>query len=117
MIAILIDGDACPVKDEVYSVSTRHGLPVVLVANMRLHVPDGMGIEMVVVDKGPDAADYWIAHNVQPGDIVVTADLPLAARCLEVSVCAVDQKTNQDLVSRTLKVLQPLLLHPTFMTN
>ena len=83
MIELFVDADACPVKDEVYSVSTRHGLPVVLVANTRLRVPDGMGVEMVVVDKGPDAADDWIAQNVQPGDIVVTADLPLAARCLE----------------------------------
>jgi uncharacterized protein YaiI (UPF0178 family) len=89
VIELFVDADACPVKDEVYSVSTRHGLPVVLVANTRLRVPDGMGVEMVVVDKGPDAADDWIAQNVQPGDIVVTADLPLAARCLEAGASAI----------------------------
>lgn len=83
MIAIFIDGDACPVKDECYAVATRYGVPVALVANSYLYVPDGMGVEMVVVDQGPDAADDWIAERAQPGDVVVTADLPLAARCLE----------------------------------
>ena len=89
MIEVFVDADACPVKDEVYSVSTRYGLPVVLVANSRMHVPDGMGIEMVVVEQGPDVADDWIAQHVQPGDIVVTADLPLAARCLEAGASAI----------------------------
>ncbi len=82
MIAIFVDGDACPVKDEVYAVATRYGVPVGLVANSPLWVPDGMGIQMVVVDQGPDAADDWIAEHARPGDVVVTADLPLAARCL-----------------------------------
>ncbi len=83
MIAILVDGDACPVKDETYAVATRCRVPVFLVANSRMHVPEGMGIEMVVVDQGADAADDWIAEQARPGDVVVTADLPLAARCLE----------------------------------
>jgi hypothetical protein len=71
------------VKDETYVVATRYGIPVSLVANSRLGVPQGLGVEMVVVDQGPDAADDWIAANVRPGDVVVTADIPLAARCLE----------------------------------
>lgn len=83
MIEIFIDADGCPVKDEAYVVATRYGVPVALVANTRLHVPDGFGVEMVVVDRGPDAADDWIAEHVRPGDVVVTADIPLAARCLE----------------------------------
>ena len=83
MIAIFVDADACPVKDETYVVGTRYGLPIVLVANARMHVPEGLGVELVVVDQGPDAADDWIVENVRPGDVVVTADLPLAARCLE----------------------------------
>ncbi|MDJ0851646.1 MAG: YaiI/YqxD family protein [Myxococcota bacterium] len=83
VIAIFVDADACPVKDETYVVGTRYGLPVVLVANSRMHVPEGFGVELVVVEQGPDAADDWIADNVRPGDVVVTADLPLAARCLE----------------------------------
>ena len=82
MIGIFVDADACPVKDEVYVVATRYGVPVVLVANAPIHVPDGMGIELVVVGRDPDAADDWIARNVRPGDVVVTADVPLAARCL-----------------------------------
>ena len=84
MIEIFVDGDGCPVKDETYVVATRYGVPVALVANSRLSVPEGLGVEMVLVDQGPDAADDWIVENVRPGDVVVTADIPLAARCLEV---------------------------------
>ena len=82
MIEIFVDGDACPVKDEVYVVATRYGVSVALVANSRMHVPEGLGVEMVVVDRGPDAADDWIVEQVRAGDVVVTADIPLAARCL-----------------------------------
>ena len=81
-IAIFIDGDACPVKDEIYVVATRYGLPVALVANAPMHVPVGLGVQLIVVDDGPDAADDWIAENAQANDVVVTADIPLAARCL-----------------------------------
>jgi uncharacterized protein YaiI (UPF0178 family) len=83
LIEIFVDGDACPVKDEVYAVATRLGVPVALVANSRMHVPHGFGVEMIVVDEGPDAADDWIAAHIRTGDVVVTADIPLAARCLE----------------------------------
>ena len=83
VIEIFVDGDACPVKDEVYVVSTRYGLRVVLVANARLNVPEGFGVEMILVEQGPDAADDWIAENVRRDDVVVTADIPLAARCLQ----------------------------------
>lgn len=83
MIAIFVDGDGCPVKDETYVVATRYGVPVALVANSWLHVPHGFGVEMVVVEQGPDAADDWIVEHLEPGDVVVTADLPLAARCLK----------------------------------
>ena len=82
MIAIFVDGDACPVKDEVYVVATRYGAPVALVANSAMYVPPGFGVQLIVVDEGPDAADDWIAENVQAHDVVVTADIPLAARCL-----------------------------------
>ena len=84
MIEILIDGDGCPVKDETYVVATRYGVKVLLVANARLNVPEGFGIKMVVVDQGPDVADDWIVENVKTGDVVITADIPLAARCLEI---------------------------------
>lgn len=83
MIEIFVDADACPVKDETYVVATRYGVPVVLVANSRIAVPEGLGVELVVVDQGPDAADDWIVENLRAADVVVTADIPLAARCLE----------------------------------
>ena len=83
MIAIFVDADACPVKDEVYVVATRYGLPVAVVANSRMFVPEDLGAQLIVVEEGPDVADDWIAENVQAGDVVVTADVPLAARCLE----------------------------------
>jgi hypothetical protein len=81
-IEIFVDADACPVKDEVYVVATRYGVPVALVANTRMFAPKGMGIEMVVVEGTPDAADDWIAGQTRAGDVVVTVDIPLAARCL-----------------------------------
>jgi hypothetical protein len=84
MIDVYVDADACPVKDEVYQVAGRHGLYVYLVANSRMHVPHGGGVEMVVVEHGADAADDWIAEHVRRNDVVITADIPLAARCLEV---------------------------------
>ncbi len=83
VLKVYVDADACPVKDEVYVVATRYGVPVALVANAPMHVPAGFGVEMVVVDEGPDLADDWIAERAGEGDVVVTADIPLAARCLE----------------------------------
>jgi uncharacterized protein YaiI (UPF0178 family) len=82
VVQLLVDGDACPVKDEVYVVATRYRVPVALVANAPLYVPTGFGVKLVVVDDRPDAADDWIAEHARPGDVVVTADIPLAARCL-----------------------------------
>lgn len=84
MIDIYVDADACPVKEEIYQVAGRHGLHVILVANSRMNVPQGASVEMIVVEQGADVADDWIADNVRPDDVVVTADIPLAARCLEV---------------------------------
>jgi hypothetical protein len=81
-VYLFVDADACPVKDEVYVVATRYGVPVVLVANQRMHVPPGFGAELVLVDGAPDSADDWIVQHIEPGDLVVTADIPLAARCL-----------------------------------
>ncbi len=88
MTEIFVDGDACPVKDEVYAVAARLGLAVVVVANQRINVPRDLGVEMVVVAEGPDVADDWIAEEIREGDIVITADIPLAARCLAVGAYA-----------------------------
>ena len=82
MLKVFVDGDACPVKDEVYSVTTRYGVAVSLVANARMYVPPGCGVELVVVGGAPDAADDWIVEHLEPGDVVVTSDIPLAARAL-----------------------------------
>ncbi|HWL30627.1 MAG TPA: YaiI/YqxD family protein [Xanthobacteraceae bacterium] len=79
-IQIYVDADACPVKNEVYRVAERHGLKVFIVSNSPIAVPREPWIERVVVGAGMDAADDWIAERVGPGDIVVTADVPLAAR-------------------------------------
>lgn len=81
MTRILVDGDACPVKDEVYVVATRYRIPVVLVANTHLNTPSG-DVQVVVVGSEPDAADDWIAENTRGRDVVITADIPLASRCL-----------------------------------
>ncbi len=79
---IFVDGDACPVKKEIVRVAERHGLSVLLVANAWIHLPHPL-VEMVVVSEGPDEADNWIAENIAAGDICITADIPLASRCLE----------------------------------
>ena len=80
---IYVDADACPVKAEVERVATRHKLPVKLVANGGLRPSPNPLVELVIVAEGPDVADIWIAENAGPGDIVVTGDIPLAARAVE----------------------------------
>lgn len=83
MPRILVDADACPVKDEVYRVAGRLAVPVVVVANCRMGVPFQPGVELVVVASGQlDDVDDWIAERAGPGDVVVSADIRLAARCL-----------------------------------
>ncbi len=82
MVEILVDADACPVKDEIYAVAARYGLRVILVANSLLPTPEGLGVEMIVVGRELDAADDWIAENARSSDVVITADVPLAARCI-----------------------------------
>jgi len=85
MTTIYVDGDACPVREEVFRVATRLALPVVEVSNgARPARPPGLpNVRTVVVAEGADAADDWIAAHIGRGDVCVTADIPLAARCLE----------------------------------
>jgi uncharacterized protein YaiI (UPF0178 family) len=83
LLHIYIDADACPVKQEVYRVADRYRLKVTLVANSWMRVPAGQRFVLEVVDAGPDVADDWIAEHVESGDIVITADIPLASRCLK----------------------------------
>jgi uncharacterized protein YaiI (UPF0178 family) len=80
---IYLDGDACPVKDETYRVAARHGLTVHVVANSVLNLPREPWIVRVVVGSELDAADDWIAARASRGSIVLTADVPLAARCVK----------------------------------
>jgi len=83
MPKILVDADACPVKEEVYRVARRYGLRVILVANSWMRAPTQDWLELVVVGGGLDVADDWIAEHVRERDVVVTADIPLASRCLK----------------------------------
>src|ERR1700734_2592848 len=83
MTAIFVDGDACPVKAEVEKVAARHGLHVTIVSNGGLRPSANPLLRHVTVTEGPGAADDWIADQIGAGDVAITADIPLAARCLE----------------------------------
>jgi uncharacterized protein YaiI (UPF0178 family) len=91
MLTIYVDADACPVKDEIYKVARRYGMRVAVVANAPLRVPADALIELVV-RPGFGTADDWIAEQAGPGDIVVTADIPLAARCLAKEARVINSK-------------------------
>jgi uncharacterized protein len=82
-IRIFVDADACPVKPEIYRVAERYGLKVYVVANAFMAVPRSDLIERVIVAEGPDIADNWIAERAGESDIVITADIPLAARSVK----------------------------------
>ena len=94
MLHIFVDADACPVKQEVYRVAVRYRLEVTLVANSWMRIPDERWIALEVVEDGFDAADDWIVEHVQPHDIVVTADIPLANRCLKAGACVIGTTGN-----------------------
>ncbi|OUS19902.1 hypothetical protein A9Q95_12845 [Rhodobacterales bacterium 59_46_T64] len=83
MSALYIDADACPVKSEAERVATRHGIKMYLVANGGLRMSQNPMVEVVIVPDGPDVADMWIAERCGAGDVVVTGDIPLAAKCVE----------------------------------
>jgi uncharacterized protein YaiI (UPF0178 family) len=83
MTAIFVDGDACPVKAEVERVAARHGLAVTVVSNGGLRPSANPLLRHVTVAEGADAADDWIVDHIGANDIAVTADIPLAARCLD----------------------------------
>ena len=82
MSALYIDADACPVKDEAERVATRHQLTMYVVSNGGLRPSQNPLVETVIVDSGADVADMWIADRCGPGDVVVTGDIPLAAKCI-----------------------------------
>ncbi|MDJ0882856.1 MAG: YaiI/YqxD family protein [Desulfobacterales bacterium] len=105
MSTILVDADACPVKGEIYRVAKRYRLKVCMVSNRPLRTPPLPWIETVAVGDRFDAADDWIAKEVKKGDIVVTGDIPLAARCLQKGALVLGPKgraLNEDNIGEAL---------------
>ena len=92
MLRIFIDADGCPVKDEVYRVARRHLVDVTVVSNTRIRVPEEARFTLVVVGDRFDAADDWIVEHAGTDDIVIAADIPLAARCLRKGTVVLDQR-------------------------
>ncbi len=88
-IRIFVDADACPVKSEIFRVAERHGAHVLVVSNSLIAIPPAPWIERIIVGGAPDAADDWIAGRAVRGDIVVTADIPLAARAVKAGADAI----------------------------
>ena len=92
MTRIFIDADACPVRDETYRVALRYGLRTFVVSNSMMAIPDTPLIERVVVTQGMDVADDWIADRAAAHDIVISADIPRAARCVAQGACVLDPR-------------------------
>jgi uncharacterized protein YaiI (UPF0178 family) len=101
MATLWVDADACPVKAEALRVGLRHGAKVVMVSNGGIRPSAYPGAEVVVVDAGPDVADLWIAERLQPGDVAVTTDLPLAARVVEAGGTVV-KPNGENLTARNI---------------
>jgi len=95
LLHIFVDADACPVKPEVYRVASRYSLNVTLVANSWMRIPNEQWIKLEIVADGLDAADDWIVEHVQPHDIVITADILLANRCLKKSTRVISPTGKQ----------------------
>lgn len=92
MLHIYVDGDGCPVKEEVYRVAKRYGLSVTLVANSWMRVREEAWLRLEVVDGDFNAADDWIAEHAGENDIVITGDIPLASRCLAKGAVVLDTR-------------------------
>ena len=107
-IRIFVDADACPVKPEIYRVAERHGTKVFVVSNSVMAIPPAPWIERVIVSDGPDAADDWIVERAVRGDIVVTADIPLAARGV---------KAGADVIGPTGRVFTEASIGDTLATR
>jgi uncharacterized protein len=94
-IQLLVDADACPVKDEVMRVAVRHDLPVAFVSNTWMRLDQSPLVTRVVVPEGPDKADDWIAERASLRAIVITADIPLAHRCVTVGATVITPQGKQ----------------------
>ena len=109
-LRIYLDADACPVKDETYRVAARYGLKVFVVANSPILIPRAPDIERVTVAQGADVADDWIAERAGPGAIVVTADVPLASRCVKAGaevLSPTGKRFSEASIGRDLRASQP----------
>ncbi|MBP01270.1 MAG: hypothetical protein CMM25_00460 [Rhodospirillaceae bacterium] len=95
MTKIYVDGDACPVKNEIIKVSERYGVDVLIVSNTWLRNVKGRNVRSIVVPEGPDEADNWIVDQIEPNDVCVTGDIPLAKRCLEKGAATVGHKGKE----------------------
>jgi len=95
MLDIFVDADGCPVKDEVYRVARRHGLGATVVSNARMRIPEEDRFTLVVVGDRFDAADDWIVEHAGRDDIVISADIPLASRCLKKGAVVLDQRGGE----------------------
>jgi uncharacterized protein YaiI (UPF0178 family) len=113
MTKIYVDADACPVKAEVEKTATRHKIPVYIVSNGGIRPSQNPIITTVVVDQGADVADQWIADHCETGDIVVTSDIPLAARAIEYGSLVV--KPNGEIL--TSKNIGPVLAARDLMSD
>lgn len=108
MAILYVDADACPVKEEVYKVARRVGWDVLIVANSFIRTPMEPRIRFVLVDTGPDIADDWIAERAGVGDVVITNDIPLAARAIE---------KGAEAISPTAKVFTPDMIGSALATR
>ncbi|WP_341991644.1 YaiI/YqxD family protein [Azorhizobium sp. AG788] len=107
-ITLYVDADACPVKDEIYKVAERHKLDVHVVSNSPIALPRTANVHRVVVASGPDVADDWIAERVSRGDVVITADIPLASRCV---------KAGADVIAPNGKAFTEATIGPALATR
>ncbi len=108
MATLYVDADACPVKEEIYKVARRVGWDVFVVANSFIRTPMEPRIRFVLVDAGPDIADDWIAERAGLGDVVITNDIPLAARALE---------KGAEAISPTAKIFTPDMIGSALATR
>jgi len=91
-VTIYVDADACPVKEEIIRVGERHRTEMLFVCDGGLRRPNSQWARLVIVEGGLDAADDWIAENIGPGDVFVTADIPLADRCIKAGAIGIDPR-------------------------
>ena len=113
MTKIYVDADACPVKAEVENTATRHKIPVFIVSNGGIRPSQNPIVTTVVVDQGADVADQWIADHCETGDVVITSDIPLAARAIEHGSLVV--KPNGEIL--TSKNIGPVLAARDLMSD